>query len=184
MITTLLAPTSTRPRLTISSSTCSSEISPPIAATTSRVASRPRTALSASSRRCSLRSYSARVVDRDRRPIGEDHGGLLVLLGELAAPLLGQVQVAPRLARESRSARPGSCASAGVPPGTRSSTGAGRRPRGATAVDDRSARRAPPGRVAARRSPGESHRRRPRSGTARAQSAARSRCPAPHSARR
>jgi hypothetical protein len=37
------------------------------------------------------------VVDRDRRPIGQDHRGLLVLLGELAAALLGQVQVAPHL---------------------------------------------------------------------------------------
>ena len=97
MITTLLAPTSARPRLTISSSTCSSAISPPIATATSRVASRPRNALSASSRRRSLRLVQLGVVDRDRRPVGEDHGGLLVLLGELAVGLLGQVQVAPRL---------------------------------------------------------------------------------------
>ena len=38
------------------------------------------------------------VVDRDRRPVGEDHGGLLVGVGErLAVLLLGQVEVAPDL---------------------------------------------------------------------------------------
>ena len=42
----------------------------------------------------------ARVVDRDGRPVGEDDGGLLVLLGELAVSLLGEVEVAPGLAAD------------------------------------------------------------------------------------
>ena len=41
-----------------------------------------------------------RVADRDRRPVGEDHRGLLVCLGELAVRLLRQVQVAPHLAAD------------------------------------------------------------------------------------
>ena len=40
------------------------------------------------------------VVDRDRRPVGEDDGRVLVLLGELADRLLGQVEVAPHLAAD------------------------------------------------------------------------------------
>ena len=40
----------------------------------------------------------AGVGDRDRGPVGEHHGGLFVVVGELAAVLLGQVEVPPRLA--------------------------------------------------------------------------------------
>ena len=40
------------------------------------------------------------VVDRDRRPVGEDDGRVLVVLGELADRLLGQVEVAPDLAAD------------------------------------------------------------------------------------
>ena len=40
----------------------------------------------------------AGVADRDRGPVGEHHGGLFVVVGELAAVLLGQVEVPPRLA--------------------------------------------------------------------------------------
>ena len=39
----------------------------------------------------------AGVADRDRGPVGEHHGGLLVVVGELAAVLLRQVEVSPRL---------------------------------------------------------------------------------------
>ena len=39
----------------------------------------------------------AGVDDRHCRPVGEDHGGFLVLLGELSTLLLGEVQVSPRL---------------------------------------------------------------------------------------
>jgi hypothetical protein len=40
----------------------------------------------------------ASVLDRDRRPLGEDHRRLLVGLVEVAAALLGQVEVAPGMA--------------------------------------------------------------------------------------
>ena len=59
----------------------------------------------------------AGVVDRDGSPVGEDHRGLLVALGELAALLLGQVEVAPRLPAESGPGLRGSCASTGCPAG-------------------------------------------------------------------
>ncbi len=123
MITRLRAPTSARPRLTISSSTCSSAISPPIATATSRVASSPRIAFSSLLATALAALVEARVVDRDRGPVGEDHRGLLVALGELAVLLLGQVQVAPRLPADAGRARRGSCASPDARPGTRSSTG-------------------------------------------------------------
>jgi hypothetical protein len=44
-------------------------------------------------------AIQARVLDRDGGPLGEHHDGVLVHLGErLAAVLLGEVEVAPRLA--------------------------------------------------------------------------------------
>ncbi len=47
------------------------------------------------------RLVQASVLDRGRRPLGQHHGRVLVLRGELAAALLlGQVQVAPRLAAD------------------------------------------------------------------------------------
>ena len=95
------APTSARPRLTISSSTRSRSVSPPIARAIAVVASSRRTDASSSSRRVSEALVEPRVLDRDPRPLGEDHDRLLVGGGELlAARLLGQVEVAPGLAAD------------------------------------------------------------------------------------
>ena len=101
------------------------------------------------------------VVDRDRRPVGEDDGRLLVVLRELAARLLGQVEVAPDLAadddrhaeegahRRMRQREP-------VRLGVRADVGQSQR----LAVPDQHAR-ARRARAAGRRSPGASPRRSP-----------------------
>ena len=161
MITRLRAPTSARPRLAISSSTRSSSISP--ADRHGDVARR----LEAAHRLLELLAavlaglVQARVVDRHGRPVGEDHRRLLVALGELAVLLLGQVEVAPRLAADRARARRGSRASPDARWGSRSCAGWRRRRPGAAAAAARSARRARPGRGAGRRSRGGPARRSP-----------------------
>ncbi len=45
-------------------------------------------------------AVEAGVLDRDRRPLGEDHRRLLVGVVEVAAALLGQVEVAPGVAAD------------------------------------------------------------------------------------
>ena len=59
------------------------------------VASSPRARRSSSSWRPCKRVYEAGVVDRDCRPVGQHHHGLLVTLVEVHAPfLVGQVEIA------------------------------------------------------------------------------------------
>ena len=67
------------------------------------------------------------VVDRDRRPVGEDDGRVLVVLGELADRLLGQVEVAPHLAADGDRHAEEACASADATAGIRTTRGARRR---------------------------------------------------------
>ena len=103
------APISARERLTTSSSTRSRSVSPPSARVISVVVSRPRIV------RCELVAalpdfaVQPRVRDRDRRPVGEHDDRLLVVVGELAVVLLGQVEVSPGLAVRPRSGRRGRC---------------------------------------------------------------------------
>jgi hypothetical protein len=86
--------------LTISSSTRSRSVSPP-----TRAGDR-RGRLEAAHGPLELGparvddAVQARVLDRDRRPVGKHDDRVLVLLVELAAGLLGEVQVAPRLAAD------------------------------------------------------------------------------------
>ena len=95
------APISARPRLTISSSTRSTSVSAPIARTIAVVASNPCTARSSSSLRVWTPCEEPGVVDRDPGPARQDGRRLLVGDRELRRVLLlGQIQLAPRLAAD------------------------------------------------------------------------------------
>src|SRR5437763_11278177 len=88
MITTERASTSERPRFAISSRTRSSSSSPPTASAIS-LAACPLELLATA-----LGSFvEACILDRDRRPFGQYHGGLFVALVEFAAALVCEVQV-------------------------------------------------------------------------------------------
>ena len=109
MMRTSWASINARPRLTTSSRIRSSSVSPPIARAIAAVASQPAHGaleLLASGGHVAIEPG---VLDRDRRPVGQDDDGLLVVGRErLAADLLGEVQVPPRLAaNEDRDAEEG-----------------------------------------------------------------------------
>src|SRR5204863_8978664 len=88
MITTDRASTSERPRFAISSRTRSSSSSPPTASAIS-LAACPLELLATALGSC----VEACILDRDRRPFGQYHGGLFVALVEFAAALVCEVQV-------------------------------------------------------------------------------------------
>ena len=92
------ASTSARDRLVTSSSTRSKSVTPPSARPISVVVSRPRFARCSSSWRCRTSRYSRAFAIAIAAQSASTITALLVLVGELAAVLLRQVQVAPRLA--------------------------------------------------------------------------------------